>query len=382
VALPRSAEAVVVGGGVIGASVAFHLAEAEVEGVVLVERGEIASGSSGAGAGGVRAQFSDPLNVELGRRSLEAFAGFGERPGGDIGLERPGYLFVLTREEDVAEFEHSAALQNALGVPTVMLTAPAAAKHCPVLMTDDVLAASFCPWEGYARPRSVALEYARAARRLGAHVASGCELLALESDRGEIRAAVTSGGTIATRVVVCAAGAWSRGIGRLAGVDLPVTPYPRQIVHTASAPERGDGLPFTIDFATFFYFRPYDDGVLMGMREATEPSFDAPSDPGFRDRLLAVARRRAPALAELPIAGGWGGLYESTPDDNALIGEAAGPSRFLYATGFSGHGFLQAPATGEIVRDLFLGRAPFVDVAPLSAERFGAGDGRAERNIV
>jgi sarcosine oxidase subunit beta len=369
--LPRRASIVIVGGGAIGTSCAFHLAEAGLRDVVLVERAQLGSGSSGRAAGGVRAQFSDVLNIELAQRSLAAFADFGRRPGWEIDLHRVGYLFVLTREEDVAAFERGVALQGELGVPSRMVGPAEVRELCPLLRVDDVLAGAFSPADGHATPDAVVQGYAAGARAHGAHVETGCEVLEIVVSGGEIRAVVTTGGTIETSTVLCAAGAWSRACGELAGVDLPVTPLRRQILFTEPLPELPARLPMTIDFATSFYFHREGPGLLMGMSDPGErPGFDLTTSDDWIPALIAVAERRAPAIARAGVKGGWAGLYEMTPDHNALIGEAPHVGRFLYATGFSGHGFLQAPAVGEVVRDLVLERPPCVDVAPLSAERF------------
>lgn len=382
-ALPSRASVVVAGGGAMGTSVAFHLAEAGVEDVLLLERAELASGSTSKAAGGVRAQFSDELNVAIALRSLEAYGGFGVRPGWQIDLRRVGYLFLLDDPADIAAFELSVALQNGLGVPSRLVGPAEAARLCPLAGLEGVLAASFCPLDGHASPEAVVQGYAAGARAHGARIETGCEALAVETEGGAIRRVVTPRGTVETEIVVCCAGVWSPALAATAGVELPVTPYVREVGFTGPAPELPARLPLTIDFSTGFYFHREGPGLLFGMADADQaPGFDAPSDPAWLEKVLAVAERRAPALAELGLAGGWKGYYEVTPDHNALIGEAEGVARFLYATGFSGHGFLQAPAVGEIVRDLVLGREPFVDVAPLSAERFARGAARPERNVV
>src|ERR1700742_1412339 len=371
--LPESASAVIVGGGVIGTSAAFHLAEAGVD-VVLVERAELGSGSTSRAAGGVRAQFSDALNIQIAQRSLEAFTAFGRRPGWEIDLKRSGYLFVLSRESDVAEFEAGVALQNRYGVPSRMLGAEEARALCPLLAGDDILAASYSPEDGHATPEAVVQGYAFAARSLGAHLRVGCEATAITMRGDRITEVQTSHGPIATEVVICAAGAWSRACGEMVGVALPVTPVRRQILFTESMDDLPPDLPFTIDFASSFYFHREGPGLLMGMSHAGEqPGFALETTDDWVPDLLAVASRRAPSVAEAGIKGGWAGLYEVTPDHNAIIGESERVTRFLYATGFSGHGFLQGPAVGEILRDLVLGRRPFVDIAPLSVERFSDG---------
>ncbi|MGH3077490.1 MAG: NAD(P)/FAD-dependent oxidoreductase [Gaiellaceae bacterium] len=380
--MPGRADAVVVGGGVIGTSTAFHLAEAGT-GVVLLEKSELASGSTSRAAGGVRAQFSDSLNIALGLRSLDAFARFPARPGAEIDLKRVGYLFLLDRGEDVEAFERGVEVQNAHGVPSRFVSLEEAKRLSPLAGLDGVLAATFSPLDGHASPEAVVQGYAAGARRHGATVATGCAVTGIELVDGEIRGVETDRGHVETGTVVCAAGAWSPGIARMAGLELPVEPVLREIGFTSPAPDLPEQMPLTVDFTSGLYFHREGPGLLFGMADrAQQPGFDTPSDPDWLEHVTAIAERRLPRLLEMGIAGGWKGYYEVTPDANALIGEATGVARFLYATGFSGHGFLQGPATGEIVRDLVLGRTPFVDVSPLSAERFARQAPRPEHNVI
>jgi sarcosine oxidase subunit beta len=381
--LPDRAQVVVIGGGVIGASVAFHLAESGVTDVLLLERDQLASGSTSRAAGGVRAQFSDPVNIAIALRSLSAFSAFADRPGWAIDLHQVGYLFLLDRPEDVERFAANVAQQNELGVPSRMIDPDEALRLSPIAGAEGVLAASLCPIAGHASPEAVVQGYATAARRLGARIVTGCSATGIDVDGGAITAVATTLGRVETRAVICAAGVWSPPIGKMAGVELPVEPYLREVGFTAPVDDLPDRLPMTIDFTSGFYFHREGPGLLFGMADPEQaPGFDAPTDPDWLLQVMAVAERRAPALLDMGIAGGWKGYYEVTPDHNALIGEAPAVSRFLYATGFSGHGFLQGPAIGEIVRDLYLKRAPFVDVSGLSAERFGRETARPELNIV
>jgi sarcosine oxidase subunit beta len=380
--LPPRADVLVVGGGVIGTSIAFHLAEAGVE-VVLAERGELASGSTSRAAGGVRAQFSDPLNIVLGLRSIEAFADFGRRPGWEIDLRQVGYLFLLDRPEDVALFERSVALQNDLGVPSRLVSLDEAHELSPSAGLKDVLAATFCPLDGHASPEAVVHGYAAGARENGATVATRCAVIGIDVGEQKIQRVHTERGTVETATVVCAAGVWSPELARMVGVELPVEPLLREVWFTAPAAELPERIPLTIDFSTGFYFHREGPGLLFGMADREQPpGFDASASPDLLEKVLAVAERRLPALVDLGIAGGWKGFYEVTPDHNALVGETRGVWRFLYATGFSGHGFLQAPAVGEIVRDLVLGREPFVDPSPLAVERFALETPRPEYNVI
>ena len=381
--IPTRAEVVIIGGGVMGTSIAFHLAEAGVKDVLLVEQNELGSGSTSKAAGGVRANFSDELNIALGARSLEAFARFHERPGQEIDLHRVGYLFLLSTPEQVELFEESTRLQNAAGQPTRMIEVEEASRLAPIVSPDGLIAACFSPNDGHCTPESVVLGYASAARRLGAKLVTGCEVLQIDAVGNEIRAVRTSQGIVQTNTVICTAGAWSAKLGAMVGVDLPVIPLRRQIVVTEAIPNLPPTMPMTIDFSSTFYFHREGPGLLVGMSDPEEePGFHLGRSDAWLPRLTAAMEHRAPSLLDVGLASGWAGLYENTPDHNALIGEADGISRFLYATGFSGHGFLQGPAIGEIIRDLYLGRTPFVDTSPLDARRFHTADLRAEQNIV
>ena len=376
------AEVVVVGGGGTGTSIAFHLAEAGVD-VCLLERDALSSGSTSRAAGGIRTQFSDPLNVAIGLRSVEAFSRFAERPGGEIDFHQVGYLFLLDRPEDVAAFEEGVAVQNELGVPSRLVDPAEAARLSPLAGLVGVLAATFCPLDGHASPEAVAQGYAAGARAHGGKVLTGRGATGIETDGETITGVLTEAGTIETGTVVLAAGVWSPALARTAGVDLPVEPVFREVVTTAPVADLPESIPLTVDFTTGFYFHREGPGLLIGMADRNQqPGFDAPTDPDWLLHVTEVATRRAPAFLEMGIAHGWKGYYEVSPDYNGLVGEAPGVERLLYATGFSGHGFMQAPAIGEILRDLYLGREPFVDVSPLSVERFTLQAPRPERTVI
>ncbi len=381
--LPSRASVVVVGGGVMGLSTAYHLAAAGVRDVVLVEKGWLGSGSTCKAAGGVRAQFSDAVNIALGLRSLAAFERFEQTFDQAIDLRQVGYLFLLDTPEDVEAFESSVAQQNELGVPSRMIEVAEARSLSPLISTEGLLAAAYSPTDGHCTPESVVAGYARAARRAGARVVTDCEVTAIASDGGRLTEVVTARGSIATDTVVCAAGAWSKAVGEMAGVDLPVVPLRRQILTTEPMAGLDPHTPFTIDFSSTFYFHGEGPGLLLGMSDPDQaPGFELGQSDDWLAGLAQAVERRAPALADVGIASGWAGLYEMTPDHNALVGEAEEVSRFLYATGFSGHGFLMGPAVGEVVRDLYLGRAPVVDVGSLGAARFAGAGLRPELNIV
>ena len=381
--VPARASTVIIGGGVMGTSIAFHLAEAGVRDIVLIEADQLGSGSTSKAAGGVRLQFSDAVNIELALRSMDAFERFAQRPGGDISLRQVGYLMLLTDPTDVDTFTANVRLQNEMGVPSRMLTAREAGALAPLANVDDVLAASFCARDGHADTGAVVRGYADAARQLGVRIITGATVTAVERDDREITAVVAAHRRIETDTIICAAGPWSGGVGALAGVDLPVVPVRRPVWYTEPIADLPSDHPFTIDFTTGFYFHEEGPGLLFGMADPDQPpGFDVELRPDWLEVVAEVAARRAPRLADVGIAGGWSGFYETTPDHNAVIGSARGVPRFFYATGFSGHGFLLGPAVGEVVRDLVLDRRPVVDVSAFSAERFSVSSGRPERNII
>lgn len=382
-ALPSRASVVIIGGGVIGLSTAYHLAHAGVTDVVLIEKGEFGSGSTCKAAGGVRAQFSEAVNIELGARSLKTFETFKATFDQEIDLHQVGYLFLLEKPEHVEAFERNVALQNEMGVPSRLIDVAEAKALSPLISTEGLLAAAYSPTDGHCTPESVVNGYAGAARRAGARLVRNCAVTGIDSSGGTLTQVVTEKGAIATDAVICTAGAWSKDLGAMVGVDLPVEPLRRQILTTEPMPGLDPHTPFTIDFSTSFYFHGEGQGLLLGMSDPHEsPGFKLTVSDEWLAGLGEAIGRRAPDISEVGLCAGWAGLYEMTPDHNALIGEAEGVSRFLFATGFSGHGFLMGPAVGEVVRDLYLGRTPVVDVSSLSASRFDSSDLRPELNIV
>ena len=367
-AAPESAEVVIVGGGAMGASVAFHLANLGVHDVVLLERESLASGSTSKSAGGIRAQFADELNVRIALRSIAEFEALDRTSG--IEYKRHGYLFLLTSDDEVESFRAAVALQQSLGVPSRLISPEDVEAMIPALETSDLLAAAYCPIDGHASPESVVQAYAGAAAAHGARIRQGTSLDRIEVSGDEIVGVETSAGPIRTNTVVCTAGVWSRDVGTLAEVDIPVRGEARWMHFTPEDAGLPRELPLTIDFATGFYFHREGAGLVFGGREQTI------------EEVATHGTRRLPVLADLPIQASWWGFYEMSPDHNAIVGEASHPRRFLYATGFSGHGFQQAPAVGEHLAELVAGAEPSLDLSPLSLDRFARGGERRERFVV
>ncbi|HKV20496.1 MAG TPA: FAD-binding oxidoreductase [Mycobacterium sp.] len=381
------ATVVIIGGGIMGTSTAYHLARAGVRGIVVLEADALASGSSGKPLGGVRAQFSDPANIALGARSLAAFARFDDEFGVDIGYQKVGYLFLFRDDADVARYRSSIELQNSLGVDSRMITGQAAAERSPYVDPGAVVAAAWSAGDGFARPGVVVNAYAAAAADLGAEICTESPVVGIEQARsGGVTVHVGDGRAYKTPTVVCACGAWSSQIGAMVDVDLPIEPLRRQIAFTTPLSPRPPRVPFTIDYSTTAYFHCNDDrsGLLVGIADKQQAvGFDTSVTTDWHDTLRTALAQFAPTLTGLRFASGWAGLYEMTPDCNALIGEADTTGfRFLYAAGFSGHGFLQGPAVGEAVADLYLGNEPAVDVTAFDVGRFAGDHERTELNII
>jgi len=288
----------------------------------------------------------------------------------DIALHQVGYLFLLTHTEDVETFRRAVALQRSLGVETETLTASEALRLVPGLAVDDVLAATFCPREGHCSPEAVVQGYAAAAASLGVRIHQGRPATGITHAAGRIAAVETPSGPVATATVVCAAGAWSAEVGALAGVEIPVRAAKRWMWFSPESGDLPDRMPLTVDFTTSFYAHREGPGLVFGGKEDT---LEAVAEHGLR---------RLPVLGDLPVTRRWWGLYEDSPDHNAIVGELDAPSRFLLATGFSGHGFQQAPAIGEHLAELVTGRPPTLDLRAFAPDRFARGALRPEAFVV
>jgi sarcosine oxidase subunit beta len=354
----------------VGAAALRYLVELGCSRPLLLERDTLASGSTGHCAGGVRTLFSDELNVRIGLESIRRLERFADEVGQELDLRLDGYLFLLDDADDLARFEADLALQAAAGIDTRMLSPEEAEAIVPQLATEGLAGAVLNPVAGTVTPDLVVQGCARSAASRGARIEQSCAVARILVDRGRVTGVETERGRIETDRVLLTAGVWSRELAATAGLELPVEPERRYMWFTGEAPEFPARLPLTIDFGTGFYFHREGDGLAFGGREQT------------LGELAPVAAGRLPALAELQVRSSWWGLYEMSPDHNALVGAAAEPAGLLYATGFSGHGFQQAPAVGEHVAELVAGRAPTLDLSAFDAARFERGMVRPETFVV
>lgn len=380
----KTAPVVVIGSGCIGAAIAYHLGRRGVKGVVVVER-EIQSGAGSTGrcAGGIRQQFSSRVNVQLAQLSVKYFERFaGEMDTGET-FWPVGYLFLLSDEAQWAAFQAQAAMQRALGVPTRVLAPAEALAIVPELNLDGVLGATFCPTDGLGDPHMITHGFEQKARELGAKFLFGVEATGLRMEGARVTGVRTSQGEIATPLVVNAAGPHAAQVAKWAGVDLPVLPYRRHCFTTAPLPFVRDTLPMIVDMRTGVYMHRESGGLLLGLADKDEPpSFDVSVNWDFLEQVVEPAMMRIPALEAAEINNAWAGLYETTPDHNAVLGPPEGISGLMLANGFSGHGFMMSPGVGQLVAEWIVDGRPSIDLSDLRLERFHDHAVSAEANVI
>jgi len=391
--LPKTAEIIVIGGGVMGASTAYHLAARGQKNILLLEKEEFfGQGATGRCAGGVRYQFSTEINVRLSLESLPMLERFREEIGQEINFQKCGYLFVLTKPEDVEYFRRNVELQRKLGVQTEWLSGDETRQRVPLMRFEDALAGTFNPKDGLVDPNSVVMGYVGAAQRMGVEALNNVEVTGLKAsprgsargvEGGKVEGVETNKGFVATRAVVNAAGPWAGIIGKMAGVHIPITPLRRQMLTTTPLPELPPDFPFVIDFAQSLYFHREGDGLLTGMSNPNEmPGFDQNVNEDFELVNLDAATARMPMLEKAGLVSHWAGLYEVTPDAHPIFGST--PVEGLYLVGgFSGHGFMHGPISGKLIAEYILdGKFQSVDVSMLNLARFEEKREIREYNVV
>ena len=381
---PNTADIVIIGGGVMGASAAYHLAQRGVKNIVLLEKEtHFGTGATGRCAGGVRYQFSTEINVQLSMQSLPMIERFKAEIGQDVNYHKYGYLLVATNEKDEQEFKWNVAMQNRLGVQTEFLSGDEVRRRLPLMRFDDAIAGTFNPQDGTVDPNSVVMGYVNAAQKMGVTALTGAEVMEITVSGGEVRSVKTNLGEVDARVVLNAAGPWSGLIAQMAGIQIPVTPLRRQMFTTNPLKEVPEDFPFVIDFARSLYFHREGEGLLIGMSNQNEkPGFDQNVDEDFELVNLEAAIERMPLIEKASRASHWAGLYEVTPDAHPIYG-ATDIKGFLLCTGFSGHGFMHGPISGKLMSEFILdGKFSSVDVSMLDLKRFEEGRLIKEYNVV
>ena len=398
----ETADVVIIGSGIVGSSVAYHLAQQGCTKVLVIEReAHQGKGSTGKSMGGVRAQFSTPVNIQMSRYSIDFFSKFDEVVGHPADYRAHGYLFCATNERHLDYLKANRERQIANGVANVELIAPEEIlKFVPQLRVDDIIGGTYCPTDGFVDPHSVMMGFMLNARERGVKLWLDTTVTGIETtgtaDSGtpgtgtagvspafsdntlrHITGVQTSRGFVSTRTVINAAGPWAAAIAHMAGAELPVEPLRRQLVPTEPFSELPQRFPMVIDMSTGFHFRREGKGILLAWNDPDEtPGFKTDFDPTFVEKILTRAADRVPCLvdAEVNPRRAWAGLYEMTPDHHAIIGPSINVSGLFFANGFSGHGVMHSPASGRITADLVLhGESQLIDASPLGIERFAEG---------
>ncbi|HUN88225.1 MAG TPA: FAD-dependent oxidoreductase [Terriglobales bacterium] len=374
----QTADVVVVGGGIVGSSIAYHLTEQGCRNVLVIEReAHQGKGSTGKSMGGVRAQFSTPVNIQMSMYSIPFYAAFDERLGHPADYRAQGYLFLATSEAHLHYLDTNRQRQVAAGLEVEKLAVDDVRTSFPLLKTDDVLGGNFCQTDGFVDPNSAMVGFMTKASEQGAKLWRGTEVTGISVDCNGVAAVNTSRETIATRNVVNAAGAWAECVAKMVNIDLPVEPLRRMLVPTEPFDEYPHTAPMTVDMSNGFHFRPEARGFLLAWNDPEEtPGFKTDFEPSFIEKILERAANRVPCFDHVPInpKRAWAGLYEMTPDHHPILGASADVPGFFFANGFSGHGVMHAPATGKILADLVLrGETDLMDASLLNLQRFAEG---------
>jgi sarcosine oxidase subunit beta len=376
-----TAEVVIIGAGIVGASIAYHLTEAGCKDVLVLEREtRLGLGSTGKSMGGVRAQFATDVNIRMSLYSIPFFAQFEEATGFESGYKPHGYLFVATSDKHMAYLTANYQRQLALGLRGAEVLQPAdVIKMFPQMRSDDILGGTFCPTDGFVDPYSVMNGFLGKAQQNGCTLERGVEVTGIEVKSGRVDGVKTNLGSVSCRTVVNAAGPWAGLVAKTAGVDLPIYPMRRMLVPTEPFPGLPDRLPMVIDMSTGFHFRPEGIGLLMAWNDPDEkPGFQTSFDLAFVEKILTHAVDRVPSFADLQVnpSRGWAGMYSMSPDHHSILGPVPDLEGFYCANGFSGHGVMHSPATGRIVSDLILRGgvvSNWIDAELLSLRRFAEG---------
>lgn len=367
---------VIVGAGVIGASIAYHLASRGVRGVVVLDRGDApGAGSTPRATGGFRAQFAMPAEIALSLLSREKLQRFQEEIGVDSGYRPYGYLFIARSEQAMTQLRLANELQHACGLTEArVIDADEVRRINPAVEDVAIVGGTFCPTDGFIRAMKILGGYVAASQRLGVRFEFGVTVRGMQTEGDRIIALETSAGAMHADVFINAAGAWAGTFG----IDVPVAPLRRQVAATIETDVLSDSMPMTVWADDGFHFRVRDRRVLLLWPDSPPSNFDTSFDSdSWLPRVLAFTNARVPMLRDVPIDPDacWAGLYEMSPDHHAILGRAPALTNLYLANGCSGHGVMHAPAIGHVITELILDGRSSIDIDSLRPSRFAEGEG-------
>jgi len=377
-------DAIIIGGGIVGLATAFNLAKAGIGDILLLEKELfVGSGATAKCAGGIRAQFSSKVNIEVSIKSIEVFEHFEDITGEPALYDQVGYMFLLTDPATVEPYTKAYELQKSVGLNVRMIDPDEVIKIAAPVRNNDVIKATFCSRDGLGDPHEFMQGYFRASKRLGVEIRTEFPVTGIVLNSGKVTGVKTPNGEIATPLVINAAGPYSKVIGEMAGIKIPIEPYRRQIVTTGQLDFIPETMPMVVDVSSGLYCHKESKGLLMGWADdSVAAGFDESQDPDYNDNILMKALDRIPRLETAEVANSWAGLYETTPDHHAILGFADKVEGFFIIGGFSGHGFMHAPGAAILAAEMITGQTPSIDVSRLALNRFVGGTIEEEVNVI
>lgn len=380
----NTADVVVIGGGIIGMATAFYLARANFGKISVLEKEALlGAGATSKAAGGIRAQFVTEDNVKMSMLSEKMFCQFKEDTNHEALFDQVGYLFLVKEDKDAEVFKKSVAMQKACGLNVSILSPEEIKEVAPHVSLDGVQFGTFCPDDGLGDPHEFLSGYDSACRKMGVNIELEAEVTGIECNGNAVSLVKTVKGNISTPLIVNCAGPYSKIIGRMVGADVRVEPYRRQIVTTGELSFVKPNFPMVVDVSSGLYCHKESKGMLLGWADKNvQPSFDVSLDPDYTDAILERALELMPQLEEAEVANEWAGLYETTPDHRAIIGYESKVKGMFHVCGFSGHGFMHAPAAGIVTTEILSGKTPTIDISSYAPERFADADSLVEETNV
>ncbi|MFH1699500.1 MAG: FAD-binding oxidoreductase [Candidatus Zixiibacteriota bacterium] len=382
--MTKNYDAIIIGAGIAGLATAFNLAQAKFGSILVLEKEMfIGAGATAKCAGGIRAQFSSKVNIEVSMKSIEIFENFEQITGEPALYDQVGYMFILTEESTVEPYMRAADLQQSLGLKIDIFDASDVKKIAPPVLTDDIIKATFHGKDGLGDPHEFLQGYFRASKRLGVEILTETPANGIKIENSKIVGVETSSGSFRTPVVINAAGPYSKLIGEMAGIKIPIEPIRRQIVTSGALDFIPATMPMVVDVSSGLYCHKESKGLLMGWADKdVEPGFDESQDPDYNDNILMKALNRIPQMETAEVANSWAGLYETTPDHHAIIGFHNKIEGFFTIGGFSGHGFMHAPGAGLLAAEVICRKEPSIDISRLAPDRFANGHVEEEINVI